>query len=325
MQSQTEIFTELRPILMTLALRILGSAAEAEDMVQETYLRWERAPATEVRSPKAFLTTIVTRLCLNHLKLARVRLEHVDAPMLLDNLSSQARNPAEQAGFADALTEAFVSALGNLSATERAVYLLREAFVLDYGDIATVVDCSEENCRQILSRARERIAAKQSAARPDREQNQRLVSEFLGAAETGELEPLLSLLTDDAALARDPGDLTKPAPPLILDREILFQTLGNSLAQMRNASDGFVLFPIGHDYAYVARRGTTARGAILLRVKDQKVAVVRLVSCPVLLHQLQILMALSLGGEVIASSGPGVYQAVTTGTGGPSQFFRIKQ
>src|ERR1039458_8033737 len=79
MQSQTEIFTELRPVLMTLALRILGSAVEAEDMVQETYLRWERAAATEVRSPKAFLTTIVTRLCLNHLKLARVRLEHADA------------------------------------------------------------------------------------------------------------------------------------------------------------------------------------------------------------------------------------------------------
>jgi RNA polymerase sigma-70 factor (ECF subfamily) len=304
MQSQAEIFTELRPVLMTLALRILGSAVEAEDMVQETYLRWERAAATEVRSPKAFLTTIVTRLCLNHLKLARVRLEHTDAPLLLDRLPSEARDPAEQAGFADAITEAFMFALGNLSATERAVYLLREAFALDYGDIASVVDRSEENCRQILSRARERIVTRESTARPGREQTQHLVSKFLGAAETGELAPLLRLLSDEAALARDPGDLTKPVPPLIHDREIMFQTLGSALAQMRNASDRFVLFPIGHDYAYVARRGTTARGAILLRVIDQKVALVRLVSCPVLLHQLQILMALSVGGEAQPGSDP---------------------
>src|SRR5207302_10446199 len=88
-----------------------------------------------------------------------------------------------------------------------------------------------------------------------------------------------------------------PVPPLIRDREVLFQTLGNTLAQMRNASDRFVLFPIGHDYAYVARCGITAKGAILLRVIEQKVTAVRLVSCPVLLHQLQILMALNPGGD----------------------------
>ena len=278
MTSQAEIFTELRPVLMKLAGRMLRSEMEAEDMVQETYLRWERATTREVRSPRAFLTTIVTRLCLNHLKLARVRLEHEDAPLLLERLSSEVRSPAEHAELADALTEAFMFALDNLSPTERAVYL-------------------EENCRQILRRARERITAKESTALPAREQNQRVVSEFLQAAETGEFEPLLKLLSAEAALARDPGDLSKPVPPLIHDREILFQTLGNSLTQMRDGSDGFTLFPIGHDYAYVARCGITAKGAILLRVIEQKVAAVRLVSCPVLLHQLQILMALSPGGD----------------------------
>ena len=297
MPSQADIFTELRPVLMKVAGRMLRSEMEAEDMVQETYLRWERATTREVRSPRAFLTTIVTRLCLNHLKLARVRLEHEDAPLLLERLSSEVRNPAEQAELADALTEAFMFALDNLSPTERAVYLLREAFAFDYGDIASVVARSEENCRQILRRARERITAKESTALPAREQNQRVVSEFLQAAETGEFEPLLKLLSFEAALARDAGDLSKPVPPLIHDREILFQTLGNTLAQMRKASDRFVLFPIGHDYAYVARSGITAKGAILMRVIEQKVAAVRLVSCPVLLHQLQILMALSPGGD----------------------------
>jgi len=297
MQSQAEIFTELRPALMKLAGRMLRSELEAEDMVQEAYLRWEQAAAREVRSPKAFLTTIVTRLCLNHLKLARVRLEHEDAPLLLESLSSEVRSPAEHAELADALTEAFMFALDHLSPTERAVYVLREAFAFDYGDIASVVDRSEENCRQILRRARERITAKESTTLPYREQNQRVVSEFLQAAETGELEPLLKLLSNEAALARDAGDLAKPVPPLIRDRKILFQTLGNALAQIRNGSDGFTLFPIGHDYAYIARCGMTAKGAILLRVIEHKVAAVRLVSCPVLLHQLQILMALNPGGD----------------------------
>src|ERR1051325_4432665 len=102
MQTRAEIFTDLRPVLMNLAVRMLRSELEAEDMVQEAYLRWERAAASEVRSPKAFLTTIVTRLCLNHLKLARGRRELEHAPLLLDRLSSEARPPAEQAELADA-------------------------------------------------------------------------------------------------------------------------------------------------------------------------------------------------------------------------------
>src|SRR3954447_20715213 len=131
---QAEIFTELRPALMRLARRMLGTEVEAEDMVQETYLRWAQAAGSEVRSPKAFLTTIVTRLCLNHLKLARVRLEHGDAPLVLENLHSESRSPAEHAEFADALSQALTTVLGNLSPTERAVFLLREAFEFDYGD-----------------------------------------------------------------------------------------------------------------------------------------------------------------------------------------------
>jgi hypothetical protein len=107
----------------------------------------------------------------------------------------------------------------------------------------------------------------------------------------------VQLLSDAAALAPARADLSKPAPPLIYDREILCQMLGDALAQMRNCSDHFTLLLIGQDYAYVARSGTTATGAILLRVLEQKITAVRLVGCPLLLHQLQILMALSPGGE----------------------------
>src|SRR5215475_4239668 len=228
---RAEMVTELRPGLLKLATRMLGSEAEAEDMVQEACLRWERSATTEVRSPKAFLTTIVTRLCLNHLDLARVRLEHEDAPLLLDSLSCETRSPAEHAEFTDALAEALRTVLRNLSPTERVVFLLREAFEFDYADIALVVDRSEENCRQILRRARERIAERESSAPLDRQQNGRVVSEFLNAAETGQFDKLLRLLSYCAALAPAPKDLSQPAPPLIYDRNILFQTLRSSLSQ----------------------------------------------------------------------------------------------
>ncbi len=297
MQSQEQVFTELRPVLMKVARRMLGSEAEAEDVVQEAFLKWQGIEPRDVRSPKAYLTSVVTRLSLNHLDLARVRLEHSDAPLVLENLSSSGRSPAEHAELADVLSQAFMTVLGNLSATERAVFLLREAFDLDYSDIASVVDRSEQNCRQILKRARERVAAKEFSAGQNSKQNQRVISEFLNAAETGEIDRLLQVLSDEATLARDPGDLSRPAPPLIRDRQLLLQTLTSSLAEMRNLSDRFALLPVGRDYACVARTGRRARRAILLRLTDKKVAAVRLVTCPALLGQLQILMAVNAGED----------------------------
>jgi RNA polymerase sigma factor (sigma-70 family) len=286
--SQADIFIELRPALLKLAGRILRNKIEAEDMVQEAYLRWAQAAASEVRCPKSFLATVVTRLCLNRLASARVRMEHEDAPLLLESLSSGARGTAEHVELADAISEAFAIVLGNLSPVERVVFLLREAFEFDYADIASVVDRSEENCRQILKRARARIAAKESSIKPDREQNRRVVSEFLNAAESGAFDGLVQLLSSEAALAPAPADLTKPAPPLIHDRKILFQTLRDALAQMRNGSDRLFIFPVGPDYACVAGSGPTP-GAVLLRVVGMKVAAVRLVRCPVLLQEIETL------------------------------------
>jgi RNA polymerase sigma-70 factor (ECF subfamily) len=293
---KAEMFTEIRPELVNLARRMLGNNAEAEDMVQEACLRWERAKTSDVRSPKAFLTTILTRLCLNHLDLARVRLEHQDAPFLLENLSSETRSPADHAEFNDALSEALRTVLANLPPTERVVFLLREAFEFGYADIALVVDRTQENCRQILSRARERLATgKLSAAPRDRERDQRVVSEFLNAAETGRFEQLLGLLSDGAALAPAPPDLTQPAPPLIYNRELICQAMGNSLSQMRGKSDRFVLFSIGQHFACVACDGRIPKGAILLRVLDEKVAAIKLVICPALLNRLHIFMTANKG------------------------------
>ena len=169
-----------------------------------------------------------------------------------------------------------------------------------------MVDRSEENCRQILRRARERLTTREPSAEPEREENQRVVSEFLNAAETGQFEQLLNLLSDGAALAPAPPDLSKPAPPLIYDRKILFQALGNSLATLRQGSDRFAFFQVGQDYACVARSGAIVRGAIILRVLAKKVAGVRVVICPALLNRLKMLMTASTGGD---GQPEGVYQS----------------
>ena len=300
-RNPNEIFIELRPALLKLAGHILGSQTEAEDMVQEAYLRWAQSPTREVRAPKPFLTTIVTRLCLNRVAMARVRLKHEDAPLRLEGLSSKGAGPEEHVELADAISQAFAIVLARLSPTERAVFLLREAFEFDYGDIASITARSEENCRQILKRARERLAAKARTAPPppalDREQNRRVVSEFLNAAETGEVDGLLQLLSDSASLAPAPADLSQPAPPLIHDRELILRTLRDAVAQMRNVSEALYLIPVGHDYACVAHSGGTASGAVLVRVSGQKIAAMRLVKCPALLRELHTLMRLNVGGS----------------------------
>ena len=291
MGTQAEIFIELRPALLKLAGRILRSTTEAEDMVQEAYLRWAKAAASQVRSPKSFLATIVTRLCLNRLAAARVRPEHEHAPSLMENLSAEALGSAEHVELADAISEAFTIVLSNLSPVERVVFLLREAFEFDYADIASVVGRSEENCRQILRRARGRIAAKECPAPPDREHHRRVVCEFINAAESGAFHGLVRLLADEAALAPAPADLSQPAPPLVHDREIIFQMLRDALGQMRNASDGLFIFRVGQDYACVAGSGPTPN-AVLVRVVGPKVTAVRLVRCPALLQELETLLTI---------------------------------
>ena len=264
-------------------------------MVQEAYLRWEQAAASEVRSPKSFLATIVTRLCLNRLALAQVRLEHEIDP--LQDLRSKAFGSAEHVDARrDAVSEAFMIVLGQLSPAERVVFLLREAFDFEYADIGLILERSPENCRQILKRARERLAARETTAPPDREQNRRVASEFINAAESGAFDGLLRLLSDGAALAPAPRDLSEPAPPLVHDRKILFEMLRDALAQMRGVSEDLFVCRVGDDYACVSGGGTPGQ-EVVLRIVGPKVAAVRLVKCPVLLQELEVLMTIMPGGS----------------------------
>ncbi len=207
--ARLEQFERERPLLFALAYRMLGSRAEAEDMVQESYLRWAGAADTEVRSPRAFLTTVVTRLCLNQLDAARTRRETYTGPWLPEPIvTSGMQDPAV---LADSLSFAFLLMLEALSPLERAVFLLREAFDFDFAEIAGLTGKSEGNCRQILSRAREAVAARRPRYPADPSAHRRLLSAFGKSVQEGDLDGLLALLDREVVLYSDGGGRTRAA------------------------------------------------------------------------------------------------------------------
>ena len=156
-----EIFQQYRPLLFSIAYRMLGGVADAEDIVQEAFVRWQRASGVEVRSPKSYLSTVVTRLCLDHLRSAKVRREEYVGPWLPEPLlTDESPDVAETIELDETLSMAFLVLLEWLTPVERAVFLLREVFDYGYGKIARIVGKGEANCRQIARRARESVAAR---------------------------------------------------------------------------------------------------------------------------------------------------------------------
>jgi RNA polymerase sigma-70 factor (ECF subfamily) len=198
-----------RPLLFSIAYRMLGSVMDAEDVVQEAYLRWQRAPQAEVRSPKAYLSAVVTRLCIDQLRSARARREGYIGPWLPEPLPTK---PAPDAALLDeSLSMAFLVLLESLNPTGRAVFLLREVFDYDYGEVSRLVDKSEENCRQIARRARQSVAARRPRFESSPEQEERLMGSFLEAYFGGDMGGLLALLSEDVTLWSDGGGKTRAA------------------------------------------------------------------------------------------------------------------
>ena len=196
---------ELRPLLFSLAYRMVGGVAEAEDLVQEAFLRFHRAPA-EVAAPKAFLTTVVTRLAIDHLRSARVRRETYVGPWLPEPLVADAApGPAGSVEDDETVSLAFLVLLERLSPVERAVYVLHELFGYDHGEIAEVVEKSSANCRQILARARRHVEAGRPRFEPSRREREALLARFLAAARAGDVQALVDLLAADAVSYADGG------------------------------------------------------------------------------------------------------------------------
>jgi RNA polymerase sigma-70 factor, ECF subfamily len=207
-ERQAHQYTELRPLMFSIAYRMLGSASEAEDIVQEAFLRFHRETreGTEVDSPKAYLSAVTTRLSIDHLRSARVRRERyvgtwLPEPLVTDTESDAARH----AETADSLSMGFLVLLENLTPVERAVFLLREVFAYDYDEIATIIDKSEDNCRQIAVRARRQVQRGKPRFEASRERREELARRFFEAAGAGDQEGLLELLAADVVAYADGG------------------------------------------------------------------------------------------------------------------------
>ena len=200
-------YEDLRPLVFSIAYRMTGSVTEAEDIVQEAFLRFHRATVAgaRVESPKAYLAATATRLAIDHLRSARARRETYVGPWLPEPLVTEEVDVEAHAEMADSLSMAFLVLLETLSPVERAVFLLREAFDYGYGEIAEVVGKSEENCRQIASRARRQLQARKPRFEADRRRRDELAARFFAACDGHDIEGLVRLLADDVVMQGDGG------------------------------------------------------------------------------------------------------------------------
>jgi RNA polymerase sigma-70 factor (ECF subfamily) len=208
-----ETFNQHRTLLSAIAYRMLGSWADAEDAVQETFVRWQSAAGETIVSPRAFLVTIVSRLCINQLQSARARREEHAGQWLPEPILTGPPDGLDAAFRVDeSLSTAFLVLLERLSPAERAVFLLREIFEYEYDEIATIVGQSATTCRQILHRARAHVAAGRPRFAASLQERRALAQEFLDASRSGNLRSLLRLLADDVAFYADGGGKAPAIP-----------------------------------------------------------------------------------------------------------------
>ena len=226
-------FDQYRGLLFSIAYRMLGSVADAEDMLQESFIRWQQTSSDEIRSPRAFLVTIVTRLCINHLESARVRREEYVGEWLPEPLVTDPKSdPSHVLRVDESLSMAFLVLLERLTSIERAVFLLREIFEYEYSEIATILGQSEANCRQILRRARQHVSEARPRFRASSEERRNLLERFLRKTIQGDMDGLVDLLASDVVLHSDGGGKALAVPNLIFGADKVARGILGSLEKL---------------------------------------------------------------------------------------------
>ena len=210
-----ETFESNRPYLFAIAYRMLGSVMDAEDMVQETYIRYQKAQPENLHSLKAYLTTILTRLCIDQLDVARRKRElyvgpWLPEPILTEEVPEEA-NPEKKVEREESISLAFLLLLEQLQPFERAVFLLREVFGYEFAEIAEMLEKSEAACRRSFSRAKQHLVDKRPRFAPAPEAHRQLLNSFLTAVQGGEMAPLTELLSEAVTVWVDGGGKVKQA------------------------------------------------------------------------------------------------------------------
>ena len=213
-------FDQYRGLLFSIAYRMLGTIADAEDMLQETFIRWHQSADQNIRSPRAFLVTIISRLCMNHLQSARVQREEYVGEWLPEPLLTDPNNdPLKALKIDESLSMAFLVLLERLTPIERAVFLLHEVFNYKHTEIAEILDQTEANCRQVLRRARQHVGEVGRRFKASAQDNTDLLDRFLQATRTGDMDGLLALLARDVVLHSDGGGKAVALPKQVKGAE----------------------------------------------------------------------------------------------------------
>jgi RNA polymerase sigma-70 factor (TIGR02957 family) len=301
-------FDAHRSLLFTVAYEMLGSAADAEDVVQESWLRWAGADRSEVRDPRAYLVRAVTRQALNRLRtLSRSREDYVGEWLPEPVLTSP--DVAEDAELAESVSIAMLTVLETLAPTERAVFVLREVFEMPYGEIAEAVGKSAATVRQIARRARERVAARRPRVQVSRSEQQVVVERFLAALRTGRLQDLMEVMAPDVVLIADGGGLAPAALAPVHGAELVATVLARA---SRSAFASTTVRLNGAPAGRIEVAGEPA--AVSLVVQDGRVARVYLVRNPQKLTRLD--EPASLARQAAALERPAVVRPGARRAGG---------
>jgi RNA polymerase sigma-70 factor (ECF subfamily) len=283
--NMTESFETYRTYLFAIAYRMLGSAMDAEDMVQETYLRYQSTPPETISSLKAFLTTIISRLCVDQLHLARRTREQYLGPWLPEPILTannlQVSSPEERVDREESISMAFLLLLEQLQPVERAVFLLREVFEYDYAEIASFLGKSEVACRQWFSRAKKHLGDHRPRFPASPDTQKQLLTGFLQAIQTGEMTPLMDMLAEDVTMWTDGGGKVKGAATRpITGREAVARfSLG---ARKRFLPEGarVELAEVNSQPGLIIRVGNRAYRVMTIEVEAQQIRAIRIIANP---------------------------------------------
>jgi RNA polymerase sigma-70 factor (TIGR02957 family) len=285
------VFDEHRGLLVSVAYRILGSVADAEDAVQEAYLRWSGVDHSEIKDPRAFLVRVTTRLAIDRLRRARTRRESYVGPWLPEPILTR-QDPSEEVAMAESVSMAMLVVLETLSPLERAVFVLREAFGMPHAEIADVLGRREEAVRQLARRAREHVRERRTRFDADSDEQRRVTERFLEATSTGDLEALMAVLSPGVELVADGGGKARaPLRPVQgaqkVARFLLSVTTERNTARFLESvgsqSSGEVrvhLAPVNGAPGVVITADNEPISALVLEVSEDLVQTIRLIANP---------------------------------------------
>jgi RNA polymerase sigma-70 factor, ECF subfamily len=274
-------FERHRRLFFSIAYRMLGSVADAEDILQDAFMRWQQASRTEVKSPKAFLITVVTRLCISHLQSARVRREQyvgewLPEPLVTD-LGSQ---PSRTVQVDESVSMALLLLLERLTPVERAVFLLQEIFDYTHAEIAKTLELTEANCRQLLRRAREHVRLARPRFRASVKEHREVLERFQEAAASGNMDGLLALLSSDVVLHSDGGGKAPAFPLPIYGTDKVARAVVQGLRALLSLKPVQRILQINGEPGIVSYVNGRVQSVFTLQVNDGRIDAIFIVTNP---------------------------------------------